>query len=148
VLSIGIFFTLMIIGLSSTLPSTLYHGLVAHGVPAAAAHRAAGLPPVSTLFAAFLGFSPLSHLLGPGVLAHLSPAQRGVLTGRRFFPSLISGPFRNGLHAAFDFSIIACLVASGASWLRGGKYVYREPEAADTDASAPSELIGAVTSEL
>jgi MFS family permease len=127
VLSIGIFFSLMIIGLSSTLPAALSSGLTAHGVPAAAAARASHLPPVSTLFAAFLGYSPIQHLLGAGVLAHVSPSQQAILNGRTFFPKLISASFSNGLHAAFDFAIAACLVAAGASWLRGGKYVYREP---------------------
>jgi MFS family permease len=126
VLSIGIFFTLMIIGLSGTLPGTLYHGLVAHGVPAHPAAIAAHLPPVSTLFAAFLGYSPVSHLIGPAVLARLPAHQVAVLTGRRFFPGLISGPFAAGLHTAFDFAIGACLAAAGMSWLRGGKYHYRE----------------------
>jgi MFS family permease len=147
VLSIGIFFTLMIIGLSATLPSSLYHGLVAHGVPAAAAHRAASLPPVSTLFAAFLGYSPVSHLLGPGVLAHLSAAQQSALTGRSFFPSLISGPFHRGLHKAFDFSIIACLVAAGASWLRGGKFVYQDSVVPGRTAAKHPDLVTATTAE-
>jgi len=136
VLSIGIFFTLMIIGLSSTLPGALYSGLLAHGVPAAAARRAAELPPVTSLFAAFLGYSPIQHLLGAPVLAHLSLADRTTLSGRGFFPSLISKPFRNGLHAAFDFAVLACLVAAGASWLRGGKYIYSDtarPGAATPD---------------
>ena len=143
VLSIGIFFTLMIVGLSSSLPNTLYHGLVSQHVPAAIAYRAAHLPPVSTLFAAFLGYSPVQHLVGPAVLAHLPAVNRAALTSRGFFPSVISAPFRDGLHVAFDFSIVACLVAAGASWMRGGRYVYRE--AADgssglEDAGEPVEL--------
>ncbi len=125
VLSIGVFFTLMIVGLAATLPEALYHGLVAQHVPVAAAYRAAHLPPVSTLFAAFLGYSPVQHLLGASVVAHLPAASRAVVTGRSFFPGLISAPFKNGLRAAFDFSIIACLVAAAASWLRGGRYVYQ-----------------------
>ncbi|MHB8220945.1 MAG: MFS transporter [Acidimicrobiales bacterium] len=131
VLSIGIFFTLMIIGLSAHLPSSLYRGLVAQGVPSSAAARAANLPPVSTLFAAFLGYSPVSHLLGPSVLAHLPKATVSTLTGRTFFPKLISSPFRDGLHAALDFAVGACLVAAGTSWLRGGKYVFVEPSEGD-----------------
>jgi MFS family permease len=126
VLSIGIFFTLMIVGLSATLPMTLFHGLIAHGVPAPVAATAARLPPVSTLFAAFLGYSPVQHLVGTSVLARLPAHQAAVLTGRGFFPALISAPFASGLHAAFDFAIGACLVAAGMSWLRGGKYHYRE----------------------
>jgi MFS family permease len=123
VLSVGVFFTLMIIGLAATLPHTMQTGLQAHGVPAAAAHRAAHLPPVSILFAAFLGYNPIQHLVGPSALAHVSAHAHAVLTGRSFFPQLISGPFRSGLHEAFAFAIIACLVAAVASWSRGERYV-------------------------
>ena len=127
VLSIGIFFTLMIVGLSSSLPGAMYHGLVAQGVPTRVADRVAHLPPVSTLFAAFLGYNPMQHLLGSTVLSQLPAGHRALITGRSFFPNLISVPFRQGLHAAFDFAIVACLVAAAASWMRGGKYVYVEP---------------------
>jgi MFS family permease len=125
VLSIGIFFTLMIVGLASALPGSLTHGLTAQGVSAADAHRVATLPPISTLFAAFLGYNPMEHLLGPGVLHHLSAHDAAVLTGRGFFPDLISRPFQEGLHAAFAFAIVASLVAAAASWFKG-----RAPRAA------------------
>jgi MFS family permease len=128
VLSIGVFFTLMIIGLSSALPAAMSSGLQAHGVPAAAAQSAAHLPPVSILFAAFLGYNPIQHLLGSSVLAHLSIRSQAALTGRSFFPHLISAPFRQGLHEAFAFAIVACLIAAGASLLRGGRYYSAEPE--------------------
>ena len=121
VLSIGIFFTLMIVGLSSSLPASLYQGLVAHGVSPAAALRVSHLPPVSTLFAAFLGYNPVQHLVGPGVLSHLTAAQQATLTGRSFFPTLITAPFKAGLRATFDFAIVASLVAAAVSWTRGGK---------------------------
>ncbi|HEY6474136.1 MAG TPA: MFS transporter [Acidimicrobiales bacterium] len=121
VLSIGIFFTLIIIGLSDTLPAALVHGLSAHGVPLRTAVEISHLPPVSTLFAAFLGYNPASHLLGPHVLAHLTPEQRATITGGRFFPSLITDAFRDGLHAAFNFGIVMCLVGAAASWTRGSK---------------------------
>jgi MFS family permease len=127
VLSIGIFFSLMILGLASTLPGTLDHGLVAQGVPRADAARISHLPPVGLLFASFLGYNPMQQLLGP-VLPHLSHAHASYLTGRTFFPRLMSKPFSDGLHEAFDFAIAACLVAAAASWLRGGKYVYGEEE--------------------
>jgi MFS family permease len=121
VLSVGIFFSLMIIGLSSSLPASLYQGLVAHGVSPAAALRVSHLPPVSTLFAAFLGYNPVQHLVGPGVLSHLTAAQQATLTGRSFFPTLITAPFKAGLRATFDFAIVASLVAAVVSWTRGGK---------------------------
>jgi MFS family permease len=126
VLSIGIFFSLMIAGLSSALSTNLYRGLTAHGVPAAAALRAAHLPPVSTLFAAFLGYDPVTALVGPAALAHVSAAQRAVLTGRSFFPGLIAAPFHAGLREAFAFAIAACAVAAVASWSRGKRYVADE----------------------
>jgi len=140
VLSIGIFFTLMIIGLMTALPANLLHGLTAHGVPTAVASRVAHLSPVSTLFAAFLGYDPVQHLIGAHALSQLPLSQQHALTGRSFFPGLISAPFRDGLHAALDFAIVASLLAAGASWLRGGRYVYSEPESSPT-ASGP-DVIG------
>jgi MFS family permease len=132
VLSIGIFFSLMILGLAHTLPQALTSGLVAHGVPAADASRVAALPPVTVLFASLLGYNPVQSLLGPTVLAQLSPGDVAYLTGRSFFPELISGPFAGGLAVAFGFAIAACLIAGIASALRGGTYVHREPPAGQT----------------
>ncbi len=128
VLSIGIFFTLIIVGLSAELPTTLFHGLTAHGVPAAAARKVADLPPTSSVFSAFLGYNPVQSMLAPtGVLAHLSPAQASFLTGRSFFPKLIAAPFGQGLHEALDFAVTACLIAAGASLMLGKQYFYQAP---------------------
>jgi MFS family permease len=138
VLSIGIFFSLMITGLAGALPQAMVAGLTAHGVSAAQAHQLAALPPVSVLFASLLGYNPIGTLLGPTALAHLSPANAGYLTGRGFFPSLISAPFHDGLVVAFGFAIAACLVAAAASWLRGGKYVHQDEPVAKEQPSAGS----------
>ena len=124
-LSIGLFFTLMIVGLNTTVPPALYSGLTGSGVPVAVAHRLAGLPPISYLFASFLGYNPLQTLLGP-VLRQLASADAARLTGNTFFPSLISGPFQHGLVLVLSFSIVASLVAALASALRGGRYVHEE----------------------
>jgi MFS family permease len=123
VLSIGIFFTLIILGLASSLPTALGHGLIAQGLPRADAARIAALPPVSIMFAALLGYNPVQTLLGPAV-SKLPPGHAAYLTGHTFFPSLISAPFQHGLAVAFDFAIAACLIAAVASLLRGGKYVH------------------------
>jgi EmrB/QacA subfamily drug resistance transporter len=128
VLSIGIFFTLMIIGLASGLPAALTNGLTAHGVPAASAAHVAHLPPVSILFAAFLGYNPIQHLLGAHTLSLLSAHNRALLVGRSFFPHLISAPFRSGLDAAFAFAIAACLIAAAASLMRGTRYSAEEQQ--------------------
>jgi hypothetical protein len=124
VLSIGIFFSLMVTGLSGSLPQAMASGLTAHGVSQAQAQVVAGLPPVSVLFASLLGYNPIASLLGPTVIHHLPAGDTAYLTGRSFFPSLISQPFHEGLVVAFGFAIAACLVAAGASWLRGKKYVH------------------------
>jgi len=144
VLSIGIFFTLIIVGLASTLPTTLYHGLTAHGVPPAAAHQVADLPPTSSVFAAFLGYNPVESLLGPsGVLAHLPSGQAAYLTGRSFFPSLIAGPFKNGLHEALDFAAITCVIAAIASALGGKQYFHgQEVDAAAAEGAADGAEVG------
>ncbi len=131
VLSIGIFFTLMIAGLAATLPSTLTHGLAAQGVPHAIAFKIGSLPPVGSLFAAFLGYNPVAQLLGPtGILAHLSASHVALLTGKVFFPQLISGPFHHGLNIVFTMAICLLVIAAGVSLLRGGRYVHEEQEQA------------------
>jgi MFS family permease len=116
VLSIGVFFSLIIVGLSQSLPHTLSTGLTAQGVPPSDAARLAALPPVGVLFASLLGFNPVQMLLGPNVLHQLPADKASYLTGRSFFPSLISGPFAQGLHVAFWFAIACCLLAAVASW--------------------------------
>ncbi|HEX4343987.1 MAG TPA: MFS transporter [Solirubrobacteraceae bacterium] len=126
VMSIGIFFTLMVLGLAATLPAAMHDGLVAHGVSPATATHVSLLPPVSILFAAFLGYNPIAHLVGPHALAGLSAHDQSVLTGPGFFPHLISAPFQSGLHAAFAFAIVACLIAAAASALRGETYRHED----------------------
>ncbi|MFE6499989.1 MFS transporter [Kitasatospora sp. NPDC057738] len=119
VLSIGVFFSLMVAGLAGSLPHTLTAGLTAQGVPAADARTIASLPPVGTLFAAFLGYNPIQQLLGPHVLGQLPPDNVRTLTGREFFPQLISGPFHDGLVVVFWLAIAMSLVAAAASLVRG-----------------------------
>jgi MFS family permease len=150
VLSIGFFFSLMIVGLAQHLPAALQQGLVSGGVPVADASRIAELPPVGVLFAAFLGYSPVQQLLGD-VLSTLPPDQAAYLTGRSFFPQLISGPFADGLTAAFWFAVIACLVAAAASWFAAAgprrRVIAAEPVGAELAAVAgqsgygPGELV-------
>jgi MFS family permease len=140
VLSIGIFFTLMIAGLAATLPHSLATGLEAHGVPASTATHVAHLPPVSVLFAAFLGYDPARQLLGPEVLGHLSPANAAAISSHDFFPQLISEPFSSGLHKAFAFAIAACLLAAAISWSRGRRVAREQRRPHVVDGSEP-ELI-------
>jgi EmrB/QacA subfamily drug resistance transporter len=152
VLSIGIFFSLIITGLSAHLPAAMNAGLTAHGVPAAAANQVAHLPAVAVLFAAFLGYNPIQQLLGP-VLHQLPVAQANFLTGRSFFPNLISGPFSDGLAVAFLFAIVACLIGAVASLMcsprpkltvvDSAEPVGAELAAVAADAgSVPTELVG------
>jgi MFS family permease len=133
VLSVGIYFSLMIIGLSGKLPGALHSGLVANGVPAAAATHAAHLPPVSTLFAALLGRDPVTAQIGLHTLRSLTPVQQATLGGRNFFPHLITPAFSSALQTAFKFSFLAYLVAAAASWLRGGTYRWSSEQSSADD---------------
>jgi MFS family permease len=126
-LSIGIFFSLMIAGLATTLPHALRTGLAAHGVTTAVANQVASLPPVGSLFAAFLGYNPIASILGPtGVLKSLSPANSAALTGKTFFPQLIADPFHSGLVIVFIAAAVMSIIGAIASLLMGGKYVHTE----------------------
>jgi MFS family permease len=125
-LSIGIFFSLMILGMNASVPAAMYGGLIQQGMPAPIAQRLADAPAITYLFAAFLGYNPLGTLVPSQVLHALPPAQAATITSRTFFPQLISGAFHHGLAEVLIFSIVMCLIAGGASWLRGGKYVYSE----------------------
>jgi MFS family permease len=124
-LSIGVFFSLMIAGLAVSLPHTLAAGLAQQGVPAVVARQIATLPPVSSLFSAFLGVNPMQHLLAPsGVLSSLPVASRQMLIGREFFPHLISAPFHQGLVVVFSVSAALSVLAALASLFRGARYVH------------------------
>src|SRR5690348_940068 len=146
-LSIGIFFSLMIAGLASTLPKTLTGGLTAQGVPSAVAAHVSHLPPVSTMFAALLGFNPIQNLLAPSGVLHQLPASHvAVLTGRQFFPHLISAPFHHGLVIVFTAAAIMSITGALVSLLRGKRYYYEEPATPQAPAtSAPAVPAGSGT---
>jgi EmrB/QacA subfamily drug resistance transporter len=135
VLSIGVFFSLLIVGLAASLPKTMDEHLVARGVDPVVAARVANEPPVGSLFAAFLGYNPMKTLLGDEGLAGLPPQKAEQITGTTFFPELISEPFIDGLRIAFSFSLILFLVAAWASWMRGAM-------------PAPAEFDGEVSESL
>ena len=126
VLSMGLFFSLMIIGLSRVLPTSLFNGLSAQGVGATQAHAIAALPPVATLFSSFLGYNPLETLLGSQAQAGVTAAQWHVLTGKSFFPSLITSPFHHGLFIVFGIAALMAAVAAIFSVLRGKKFVHED----------------------
>jgi MFS family permease len=126
VLSMGLFFSLMIIGLSHSLPASLLNGLSSHGVSSAQAHSIAALPPVATLFSSFLGYNPVHMLLGSQAQANVTTAQWGVLTGKSFFPSLLTTPFHHGLIIVFGTAALMTIVAIAFSWLRGEHFVHSE----------------------
>jgi MFS family permease len=127
-LSMGLFFTLLVIGLNSKVPSAMYHGLLAHGVPAASATQLSHLPPLGYIFAAFLGINPLKSLLGPTVLSHLAPGQAAAITRRSFFPHLIGTPFKDALLLILGFAVVMSVIAAIASALRGEKFIHVDDE--------------------
>ncbi len=143
VLSIGIFFSLMVAGLASKLPTSMFSGLTAQGIPASAATTISHLPPIGVLFAAFLGYNPMQQLLGP-LLSHLPSAHAAYVTGREFFPNLITGPFHDGLGVAFGFAIAASVIGAVASALTGRS---RAAAAAQAQAESLGSELAAVAGE-
>jgi MFS family permease len=127
-LSMGLFFTLLVIGLNSRVPAAMYKGLLAHGVPAANAAQLSHVPPLGYIFAAFLGLNPLKSLLGPAVLNHLAPGQAAAITGRAFFPHLIGPPFKDALMLILGFAVVMSVIAAIASALRGEKFIHVDEE--------------------
>jgi hypothetical protein len=143
VLSMGLFFTIVTLGLAHSLPSHLYRGLVKAGVSPSAAHLVASEPPIGSLFSAFLGYNPIKQLLGPtGALQKLSPHQAAYVTGRSFFPQLIEQPFASGLHLAFTFAALATAIAIVASAVRGQRYVHATEPVANELADGAAEIGG------
>ena len=141
VLSMGMFFTLMIVGISGKLPGALFSGLTAQGLPAQSATQISHLPAVSSLFAALLGYNPLATLIPHQVLAALPAATAAHITGTEFFPQLISAAFQQGLRVVFSIGLVLCLVAAGASWMRGSKYMHAEEGEALGAASEPQSAL-------
>jgi MFS family permease len=127
-LSMGLFFTLLVVGLNDKVPSAMLHGLVAHGVPTAVATQLSHMPPLGYIFAAFLGYNPLKSLLGPAVLNHLPAGQAAAITGRSFFPHLIGPSFKDALVLILGFAVVMCVIAAIASALRGGKFIHVDDE--------------------
>ncbi|EHB55845.1 major facilitator superfamily MFS_1 [Mycolicibacterium rhodesiae JS60] len=121
-LSIGIFFSLMIVGLARTLPDAMSQGLQAQGVSASVAHDVANLPPVGSLFAAFLGYNPIAELLAPYDALHQPGVNADVLTGQTFFPNLITEPFHSGLVVVFGAAALMMVIGAIASLFNPGRY--------------------------
>jgi MFS family permease len=145
VLSMGLFFTIVTLGLAAELPSHMFNGLRAAGVNPAAAHIVANEPPIGSLFSAFLGYNPIQELLGPtGALKHLSAHQAAYLTSRSFFPKLIEQPFAHGLHLAFALAALAAAIGVVASALMGQRYVHSELDevAGDDEDDEVAEGVG------
>jgi len=138
-LSIAVFASLMIGGLASALPRTLTSGLAQHGVTQQVAARVGSLPPGSSMFAAMLGINPVHYLLSRyGTLSTLTPANTSLLTGREFFPDLISGPFHDGLILVFAVSAVLGLIAAIVSLTRGDTRAPAEAELPVTGAAVTS----------
>ncbi len=147
VLSIGVFFSLMIIGLTNSLPKVMLQGLRSHGVGAAQANVAAHVPAVGSLFSSFLGFNPLKDLLKSPAFAHVTLAQWALLTSKHYFPSLLESPFHHGLIIVFSLAILIALIGALFSALRGERYVHQAQPLRDL-VGEMAESSGAVPGEV
>jgi MFS family permease len=121
-ISLGIFFTIVIFGLTNTLPAALYSSLVGAGVPTALAKSVSSIPPTGALFAAFLGYDPVDTILGglpPQVSSSIPPQAISTIEAKTWFPNTIAPPFMSSLHLTFYVGATLSVLAAVASALRG-----------------------------
>ncbi len=141
-LSMGIFFSMVISSLANGLPGTITRGLSKFSLPAPAIQQLAHLPPMSVLFAALLGYNPLKMLLGGTpqgrlLLHHMPAHQVATLTSPHYFPTLISHPFMDALRVVFVFAAAMTFLSAILSVFRGERFIYEEGQfTAETSAPA------------
>ena len=140
-LSMGIFFSMIIGSLAANLPFAMQHGLSQFALPHAMVVSLSHLPPMAVLFASLLGYNPLAHLIPTAVIAHLPAVQSRLMLSSRFFPTLIAHAFMKSLRVVFLFSAGLSLVAAVLSVFRGQRYIYDESE--DAGASQGTTAVGA-----
>lgn len=146
VLSMILFFTVIILSLAGALPPMLKDGLTAAGLSSSAAAKVAALPPTAAIFAAFLGYNPLADMLPASVLGSLAPAAQTHLLSSEFFPGLIGPPLMVGLRLAFYIAGGMSLTAAVASLLRG-QQIYAAPTTQPRSQTQPRLRERGATSE-
>jgi MFS family permease len=115
----AIFFTIVIASLAHNLGPALQGGASQAGLPLALAHGIASLPPGGAIFAAMLGYDPISHLISASSLASLSPAIAARVSDPHFFAGLLAQPFVDGIRVALLVCVAMCVLAGLTSALRG-----------------------------
>ena len=125
-MSMGIFFSIVITSLSGHLPSAMAQGLTHYRLSGALVRGISGLPPTAALFAAMLGYNPMASLIPPAALQALPASQAAQIVGREFFPNLISAPFMLALRAVFIFALVMSVIAAFASLFSGKKHIHEE----------------------
>ena len=140
-MSMGIFFSIVITNLSGHLPSAMLQGLSHYQLPPALVHGISGLPPTAALFAAMLGYNPMASLIPAAALHALPASQAAQIVGREFFPNLIAVPFMLALRAVFIFALVMSVIAAFASLFSGKKYIFdEEANSSPSDNIAPQEV--------
>jgi EmrB/QacA subfamily drug resistance transporter len=130
-ISQAIFFTIIIISLSTTLPRALSLAVTNAGAPVRVAQALSSTPATAALFGAFLGYNPIKTILSTlpnSLVSNIPSAAVQQLTANTFFPNAIASPFMTALREAFVIGAIMCFVAAAFSVFRGGKYVFGQTE--------------------
>jgi EmrB/QacA subfamily drug resistance transporter len=130
-ISQAIFFTIIIVSLTASLPGALSGAVTSAGAPAALAQALSATPASAALFASFLGYNPVATILQSFPASSLNAVPKATidfLTGSSFFPNAISSPFMAALREAFIIGAAMCVIAAVCSALRGKKYVNDQPK--------------------
>jgi MFS family permease len=129
--SLAVFFSIVLIALAASLPPALASAVTNAGAPQLAPVFK-NIPPTNALFAAFLGYNPVSSILGvlpSSVVSSIPQSTRTFLTGQTFFPNAIAPAFMSALRVTFYIGAALSVVAAVASLLRGS-YVAPQVRAA------------------
>jgi len=126
VVSMALFFTIVIVSLTHLFPPQLAVSLADAGAPALVVPMSA-IPPTGALFAAFLGYNPVHEILvtlPQSIVASISPATITTLTGTTWFPTTLAHAFMPSLRISFYIGALLSIIAAILSSMTGSRFVH------------------------
>ncbi len=120
--SMGIFFTILILGLTSILPGTIFSGLTTAGLGSSLSKTISSqIPPTDAIFSALLGISPMKEivsLLPSSVSSGIPTSVISTITARTWFPGVFAPAFMSSLRIVFYSAFAITLTGAALSLFR------------------------------
>lgn len=124
-ISMGIFFTIVIVGISQRFPEEITSSFTSIGA-SQLAPLFNQIPPTGALFSAFLGYNPVGTMLQslPQQTINMIPQQIiTTITGTTWFPKTLANAFMPSLQMAFYIGAVMSAIAAIFSAFRGEKFI-------------------------